>query len=425
MVPTAKMNRRAVLAGLAAAGSLAASGSGKGKSLAQSRESKQQTRSWDAVVVGAGVFGAWTATHLRRMGKRVLLVDAAGPANVRASSGGETRMTRSGYGADAVYSQMATDSLVEWKTLSDRAALPLFHQTGVLMFFQEMVDYAAQSIEVHQKLDLPLDVLDASALTAKFPQIDFTGVEFGLYEAEFGALMARRSVLHLVEDYVRSGGAYIRGEATIPQPDSNGHSLEIDGETVLADSIIYACGPWLPKLFPDLLGPRFFVTRQAVAFVAPPVGNDMFGPEALPGWADFNGGDLYYGFPDIEGRGFKIAHDQHGPVFDPDSGERRMTDTEYKGLRAFMERRFPALVGQAFIGERVCQYTNSSNGDFLIDRHPEFEQVYLLGGGSGHGFKHGPEVGRMAAKMVAEVGSAPAERFSLASKQTTHDRAVI
>ena len=425
MAPPAKMNRRTVLAGMTAAGSLAASGTGKGKSLTQAKESNQQAKSWDAVVVGAGVFGAWTATHLQRLGKRVLLVDAAGPANARASSGGETRMTRSAYGADAVYSQMATDSLDEWKALSDRAALPLFHQNGVLMFFQEMADYAAQSIEVHQKHDLPLDVLDASTLAAKFPQLDFSGVEFGLYEAGFGVLMARRSVLHLVEEYERAGGVYMRGQATVPEPGTNGHSLKIDGETILAGSIIYACGPWLPKLFPELLGPRFFVTRQVVAFVAPPAGSDMYSTKALPGWADFNGGDLYYGFPDIEGRGFKIAHDQHGPAFDPDAGERRMSDDDYATLRSYMEHRFPALVGQPFVGERVCQYTNSSNGDFLIDRHPDFEQVYLLGGGSGHGFKHGPEVGRLTANMITKEGAVPAERFSLASKQTTHDRAVI
>lgn len=426
---SASINRRALLAGVAALGSVAATGSGKGSSLSEKTKSQIQANIrdnvWDVVVVGAGVFGAWTATHLQRLGKKVLLVDAGGPANVRASSGGETRMTRSAYGADAIYSQMATESLAEWKALSSRAALPLFHPTGVLMFFQTMVDYAEQSIEVHKKLELPLDMLDTKALTAKFPQLDFAGVEFGLYEAEFGVLMARRSVLHLVEEYVRAGGTYVRGQATTPEPDSDSHSLKIDGESVQTDAAIYACGPWLPKLFPDLLGPRFFVTRQAVAFVAPPAGNDGFGPDALPGWADFNGGDLYYGFADIEGRGFKIAHDQHGPAFDPDMGGRRIADGEYDRLRRYMERRFPELTGQPFVGERVCQYTNSSNGDFLIDKHPDFERVYLLGGGSGHGFKHGPEVGRMAAAMVANATSAPDQRFSLTSKETTHARAVI
>lgn len=425
MEKPANLSRRTILAGMAALGSVAAASGGKGKNIAQKAKANPEGKAWDAVVVGAGVFGAWTATHLQRLGKRVLLVDAGGPANARASSGGETRMTRSAYGTDAVYSQMATRSLTEWKALSDRAALPLFHQTGVLMFFQTMVDYAAQSIEVHKKMGLPLDVLDASALAAKFPQMDFAGVEFGLYEVEFGALMARRSVLHLVEEYTRAGGAYRQGIASRAELAGDGHSLQINGETVLADTIIYACGPWLPKLFPDLLGPRFFVTRQAVAFVAPPAGNGGFGPDALPGWADFNGGDLYYGFADLEGRGFKIAHDQHGPAFDPDMGERRIADSEYAGLRRYMERRFPALTGQPFIGERVCQYTNTSNGDFLIDRHPDFEQVYLVGGGSGHGFKHGPEVGRMAAKMVADATSTPDPRFSLDSKETTHARAVI
>lgn len=426
------INRRAVLAGVAALGavrgSLAANGSGKSDGVKTGSENRKKNdtnfKVWDVVVVGAGVFGAWTATHLQRLGKRVLLVDAAGPAHARASSGGETRMTRSAYGADGVYSKMAKQSLEEWKALSARAGLPLFHPTGVLMFFQTMVDYARTSIEVHGKLGLPLDVMDARTMAAKFPQIDFTGVEFGLYEPDFGALMARRSVLHLVEEYVQSGGSYLRGQATVPTH-KNGHSLEVDGNTIKAEAIVYACGPWLPKLFPDLLGPRLFVTRQAVAFVAPPAGAEGFGAGSLPGWADFNGGDLFYGFPDIEGRGFKIAHDQHGPVFDPDTGGRRMADEEYDSLRSYMERRFPALAGQPFVGDRVCQYTNSSNGDFLIDKHPDYERVYLLGGGSGHGFKHGPEVGRLTATMVTGGGSSPDQRFSLASKETTHARAVI
>ena len=147
-----------------------------------------------AIVIGAGVFGAWTAEHLQRKGWSVQLVDQMGPANARASSGGESRMTRGTYGRDEVYTQMALASLDEWKKLSERASLPLFHEIGALFFFNEMVDYARQSVEVHQRLNLPLEQLDNAAMRQRWPQINFEGVEFGLFEREFGALMARRAV---------------------------------------------------------------------------------------------------------------------------------------------------------------------------------------------------------------------------------------
>lgn len=373
------------------------------------------------VVVGAGVFGAWTAEHLRRMGKDVLLVDQMGPANARASSGGESRMTRGTYGRDEIYTRMALASLEEWKRLSERSALPLFHQAGVLFCFQEMIDYARESIAVHERLGLPLEQLDNAALRTRWPQMNFDGVGFGLFEPEFGALMARRCVEELAARFVAGGGEYVLAHAA---PSDEPHHVMIDGERRFADAVVWGCGPWLPKVFPDLVGERIFVTRQEVAFIAPPDGDDAFGPDALPGWADFNNGDLYYGFPNLEGRGFKIARDTHGTAFDPDTGDRRMSEDGAALLRAFAERRFPALAGRPFTEFRVCQYENSSNGDFLIDQHPEMEGVYLLGGGSGHGFKHGPEVGRMMAELVVR-GTAPDARFSLASKGTVQAREVL
>ncbi|MEQ1617299.1 MAG: FAD-dependent oxidoreductase [Terricaulis sp.] len=376
---------------------------------------------YDAIVVGAGAFGAWTAEHLQRRGKSVLLVDQMGPANARASSGGESRMTRSAYGGDAIYTQMALASLSEWKRLSERSALPLFHKCGVLFFFEQMVDYARDSIAVHRELDLPLERLNHGELTRNFPQINFDGVEFGLFEPDFGALMARRAVEELVARFVAQGGDYRLAHA---EPSFEPHEVLLDGRRERAGAIIYACGPWLPKVFPELLGERIFVTRQEIAFIAPPDGDDNFGADRLPGWADFNGGDLYYGFPNLEGRGFKIARDTHGAPFDPDMGDRRMSEEGASLLRAFAERRFPALAGRPFTEFRVCQYENSSNGDFLIDRHPTQENTYLLGGGSGHGFKHGPEIGRLMVELVLDR-RAPDPRFSLATKATAQAREVL
>jgi glycine/D-amino acid oxidase-like deaminating enzyme len=143
----------------------------------------------------------------------------------------------------------------------------------------------------------------------------------------------------------------------------------------------------------------------------------------MPGWADFNAGDIFYGFPDLENRGVKFAHDQHGALIDPDTQDRRPTQAALDEIIAFRDRRFPGLRGAPLTGAEVCQYENSSNGDFLIDLHPELANVLLVGGGSGHGFKHGPEVGRYAARrLFSDAGSEP--RFGLATKSETQHREV-
>ncbi|MBA3677256.1 MAG: FAD-dependent oxidoreductase [Sphingosinicella sp.] len=400
--------RSALFAGAAAASALAAPAIVRAGSLGSNGRT---------IVVGAGVFGAWTAEHLMRGGGKVLLPDAWGPAHARASSGGESRMTRGSYGPDEIYARMAWESLEEWKLLSAKAGLPIFHETGVLFFFPKVEPYVEQSLEVHRRLGLPTERLAHSDLRSRFPMIDFTGIEVGLYEPRFGALMARRAVQTLVADYIPRGGLY--EQAMIVPPLENGerlgHVVTREGRRIEADQFVFACGPWLPKIFPSLLGRRIFPTRQEVFFFAPESGDDSFRPGHLPGWADFNDGDIYYGFPDLEGRGFKIAHDAHGAAIDPDTGDRTPSSQALADVRMFMARRFPALAARPLSEARVCQYENSSNGDLLIDFHPTLKNVLLLGGGSGHGFKHGPAVGRHAAALLRSARQVE-PRFSLATK---------
>lgn len=376
-------------------------------------------------VIGAGVFGSWTAHHLQQQGHRVTLIDAWGPAHSRASSGGESRLTRAGYGRDAIYTRMATDSLAQWKALSAVSGLPIFIDAGVLFFSAVRDDYFEGSIEVHRQLGLPIEALGQAEMTRRFPMIDFDGITIGMFEPAFGALMARRSVLTLVDRFVKAGGTYEKGFVQPPAMDL-GRLDQVrlsSGERISADRFVFAAGPWLPKLFPRLIGRRILPTRQEVFYFAPPAGDRRFLPGAMPGWADFNAGDIFYGFPDLETRGVKFAHDQHGVEVDPDTQSRRPTDAALAEIIAFRDRRFPLLKNAPLTGAEVCQYENSSNGDFLIDLHPEWTNVLLLGGGSGHGFKHGPEVGRYAAARLLGTVT-PEPRFSLASKSETHHREV-
>jgi len=377
------------------------------------------------VVIGAGVFGAWTAHHMQQAGHQVTLIDAWGAAHSRASSGGESRLTRAGYGRDAIYTRMATDSLPQWKALSAISGLPIFINSGVVFFSDVEDDYFHGSIDVHRKLGLSIDALNGAELQKRFPMIDFTGVEIGLLEPAFGALMARRSVQTLVDRFVRGGGTFLKGSAK-PPPNS-GYALRqvhlASGERISADRFVFAAGPWLPKLFPEVIGKRILPTRQEVYYFATPPGDRLYLPGTMPGWADFNAGDIFYGFPDLENRGVKFAHDQHGVPVDPDTQDRRPTEAALAEIIAFRDRRFPGLRGAQLSGAEVCQYENSSNGDFLIDFHPQLKNVLLVGGGSGHGFKHGPEVGRYASgRLTGSVSAEP--RFSLATKSETHHREV-
>ena len=376
-------------------------------------------------VIGAGVFGAWTAHHLQQQGHRVTLIDSWGPAHSRASSGGESRLTRAAYGKDAIYTRMAKDSLPQWGALSAVSGLPIFVPAGVLFFFQTEEPYVHDSIAAHRQFGLPTEVLSQAEMTLRFPMIDFDGIRIGLYEPGFGALMARRAVLTLVDRFVRNGGTYAQGMAEPPAA-GGGELSEVrlsSGNLIAADRFVFALGPWLPKLFPQVIGPKILPTRQEVFYFGTQAGDRRFSPAVMPGWADFNGGDIFYGFPDLETRGVKFAHDAHGVVVDPDKQSRKPTDAALAEVVAFRDRRFPLLRGAPLIGAEVCQYENSSNGDFLIDFHPQLANVLLVGGGSGHGFKHGPEVGRYAAARL--TGSAKAEpRFSLATKSEVHHREV-
>jgi glycine/D-amino acid oxidase-like deaminating enzyme len=174
-----------------------------------------------------------------------------------------------------------------------------------------------------------------------------------------------------------------------------------DGSKLRADQYVFACGPWLGKLFPETIGNRVRPTRQEVFFFGPPAGDQRFDETRLPVWADHRD-KFMYGIPGTQGRGFKIADDTRGPEFDPTSGDRTVSTEGLKSVRDYIAFRFPALKDAPLVESRVCQYENSPDNNFIIDRHPRHEDVWLLGGGSGHGFKHGPALGEIVAGLVLE-----------------------
>jgi len=381
-------------------------------------------RSYDVAVIGAGVFGAWTAHHLRQSGRTVALVDAYGPATARASSGGHTRVIRMGYGDQEVYTRWSMRSLGLWKALFEKMGRPwLFHPAGVLWMARGEDPLTTTTLATLQRMGVPHERLGRSDLDRRWPQIDFGPTTWAIHEPESGLLFAYRAVQAVVEAATAAGVEYLQ-ERVSPPPAGKGSLAAVttaSGRAVVAGTYVFACGPWLPKLFPDLLGERIFPTRQEVFYFGPAPGDPRFRPPAMPVWVDF--AEEIYGLPDVEGRGFKASLDRHGPAFDPDTGERTVTPQTLATVREFVGRRFPALKDSPLVFSEVCQYENTSNGDFLIDRHPERDNIWLVGGGSGHGFKHGPALGEHVAARVLDGGKVD-DRFSLATKAKVQKRAV-
>jgi glycine/D-amino acid oxidase-like deaminating enzyme len=374
------------------------------------------------VVVGGGVMGAWTALWLRRRGIDVILIDQYGLGNVLGSSGDETRVTRSGHGRDDFYPWWQRRALTEWKALESSPRRPLFWPTGVLWLAASASQYEDDCATTLEHLEIPVERWGLAELSDALPWIRTDGLTWALYEPEAGAIAARDSLITVAGVLASEGTSVLHESVQSPEPEETAAgrltSVKLSSEArIEADSYVFACGPWLPRLFPRLLGSMIRVTRQEVTYFATPPGDDRFEAGQMPVWIE--AASTIYGLPSIDRRGFKVAPDWPGPVADPDAMERRVSEETVHSVRQYLGMRFPDLVNRPLVEARVCQYESTPDTHFLIDRHPAFENVWLVGGGSGHGFKHGPVVGEYVAALVADDTSVvrslapPDARFAL------------
>jgi sarcosine oxidase len=375
------------------------------------------------VVIGAGVFGSWTAKSLTDDGHTVTLVDAYGPANGRASSADHSRVIRAGYGADEIYSRWAIESRPQWQWLGEESGHALLTRTGALFMGEPANSYVLDTHRTLARLEQAAELLEPAQLQQRLPQVSTDGLGATLFERDAGVIRARAAVQALVGVLVRSA-AVTYEQAHIARVDEGTSACRVrshEGRALEADAHVFACGPWLPKVLPQGVGPRIRATRQEVLYFGVPPGDGRFSAGRLPVWIDFTAG--VYGIPDLDALGLKVGIDRHGPAIDPDRLDRVVDQQLVDATRHWIGRRFPALQGAPLVDARVCQYENTSSGDFLIDRHPAWPTCWIVGGGSGHGFKHGPAVGRHVAALIAGTADVQA-RFSLATKVTTAARSV-
>jgi glycine/D-amino acid oxidase-like deaminating enzyme len=392
-------------------------------------------------VIGAGAFGGWTALYLQRSGARVTLIDAWGPGNSRSSSGGETRVIRGAYGPNQPYTALAARAMELWREHEARWKRKFFFPIGVLWMVEGAGEFERGSLPMLKDAGIPFAELSSNEMARRWPQINFENVSWGIYEPHSGYLLARSSARTVVEQFVAGGGEYrqvsVVVDATEKGLDSGWTQLKLSGSsrdsssesasessaknsakstpnhsTLTADAYVFACGPWLGQLFPQTVGPHFASTKQDVFFFGTPAGTsgaDARYEEAnIPVWAD-HGERFMYGIPGNEGRGFKVADDTRGPEFDPTSGERVITADRLAEARRYLAYRFPGMKGAPLLEARVCQYEDTVDHNFIVDRHPAKQNVWIVGGGSGHGFKHGPALGEMVAQLVLKDGTAPVE----------------
>jgi sarcosine oxidase len=353
-------------------------------------------------VVGAGAFGGWTALHLVERGARVTLTDAWGPGNSRASSGGETRIMRATYGPNQPYSELAARALKLWATYELRWKRQFLYRSGVLWMAGGRDDsFERGSIEMLGAAGITYQELPAARMRKRWPQINFEGIEWGIFEPQCGYLDARTSCAAVVEAFVAAGGKYLETAVSPDGMESTpfGSLRMSDGSRLKADIYVFACGPWLGRLFPQAVGKLVRATKQDVFFFGTPAGDSRFSDSQMPVWGDHQD-HFFYGIPGSDRRGFKIADDTRGADFDPTTGERTVDRETLKAVRGYIGFRFPALKDAPLIETRVCQYEQTPDSHFLVDSHPMNEKVWLVGGGSGHGFKHGPAVGEMMAELI-------------------------
>jgi glycine/D-amino acid oxidase-like deaminating enzyme len=331
-----------------------------------------------ATVVGAGVFGASTARALALRGWDVALVEQYVPGTVRSASGGDTRLLRASHGAVEWYARLAWRAREQWLELQDARGVRLFEPVGLAWFAARPDGFEARSLRALERLGIPCAWLTPDEARALYPSLAVDDLHGVLYEPEAGVLHARRATQVLVEDAVEQGVRLEHGRVAPAEPPAG-------------DVVVWACGAWLPALFPDHV--QLTISRRDVF---------QFGADAAwagtPGFCDYDG--AFYGHGELGGLGVKIAPDIDGGEVDPDTLERLPSPEREREARAYAARRFPSLARAPIVGARVCQYSLTADTHFLFDRHPERPGWWLLGGGSGHGFKHGPALGDYVADCL-------------------------
>jgi len=353
------------------------------------------------IVIGAGAWGGWTAFMLQEAGYKVKLVDQYGPGNERSGSGGKTRIIRLAYGGDPDYTRMTHRAFQLWEKYENLWQDKLYHETGALWMFGDMKPlYATKSQPLMNELGFSLDDIPVAEAKEKYPQINLEGISKTYWEPKCGYLEAARSCKVVASEFQKIGGEFLQAKVVEIRGESQIDALITEsGEELIADHYVFACGPWVSNLLPELK-PYIFASRQEVYYYKSP--EKHLAPD-LPIWVEFSPPSLMrYGIPDHFDEGFKVAYDEREVAIDPDKDSRAVTPETFETISKIIANRFPALEGAELLDHKVCVYDNSLDGEFIMDQAPGFSNGIYLGGSSGHGFKMGAAIGEMVKDQIKD-----------------------
>ena len=364
------------------------------------------------IVVGAGIFGVTAAIELANRGWATTLLDP-GPPHPLAASTDISKMIRADYGTDELYISLMEACLPTWRDWNERWGEDLFHEEGFLVLAggrMEPGGYEHTSSGALLARNHPLDVLSTNDIRSRFPAWAGPPALEGYYNplggwAASGLVVgrllgtARDAGVTVVEGRARrllTNGATVRGVLT-------------EGEAELTGDItLVAAGAWTPDLVPGLED-LVSTTGHPIMHLRP---DDIgrFTPPAFPPWAADIANTGWYGFPATDGV-VKVAN--HGPGAPIGAEQDRLVDARWEGaFRAFLADWIPSLSTAEVVYTRLCLYTDTRDGDFVIDRHGTLDNLVLATGGSGHGFKFAPMLGTLAADAVEEERNRFSERFA-------------
>ncbi len=381
------------------------------------------------VVIGAGIWGSSTALELAKRGERVTLVDIYGPANSRATSGDETRGIRSSYGDRAANSELwtawARRAITHWREFDQAHAKEFgtrfFMTTGDVILRTRDESFLQRTREVWTKQNVTFDALDGDEVRKRWPLIKADDITVGVYEPDAGVARARHATQATAVLAARAGAALVIGRAT-PGPIVGGrmHHITLDDGTQLAgDAFVFACGPWLGKVFPELLGNRMRIPLGTACYYGTPPGDNRFSFPNMPSW-NFPGVTGWPALP-VDNRGFRVRGGAAplptppNPIKeklpeplrpapadpsdqDPDLSVRWASANRLEGSRRLLQQRFPLLADAPLLETRSCHYESSINRNFIIDRIPGASNAWIAGVGQAEGFKFAP----IAAQYVAQ-----------------------
>jgi len=361
----------------------------------------------DVIVAGAGSMGAAACFQLAKRGAKVLGIDSQPVPNTNSSYNGNTRVIRLTYQEHPDYVPLLKEAYRLWDEIEQESGTKLFHKTGVLyMGFPdgEAISGVKLASERHQ---LPYSTLTHAELAQQFPQFTMPEGMIGALEPEGGYLLSERAVETYARAAQQHGATLITGTPVLDwSHDAYGVKVQTAAGTHTAAQLILCVGAWsgpmlrLPRL-------ELTVTRQILGWVHPPDASPFQRGE-FPVWnIDPNGDDdltgIYYGFPisddPSEGSGLKLAWHHPGQPMPPEAITAETFPTDEEEIRLPLRRYLPTALGPIET-IKVCKYTNSADGHFVIDRHPETERVHFACGFSGHGFKFSSVMGSLLSDLA-------------------------